>query len=246
MQIAKLIVVLAIVAFGALQSVAAGDADVPVLASGLHTRTLEREGKPTLGYAILVPAGYTRASSAPLVLALHYGVQGGPSLNVGRDLLRGLVAPAFAELGAVVIAPDVLAGGPWSTPANDDAVLALVDAARRAYNVDQRKVVVTGYSMGGTGAWYFAGKYPDRFAALVPVAGRPPATAAGWRVPVFAVHSRRDEVAPIDGTQKRVAELKQAGAKAELVVLEGPTHYEVAAHADGLRRAIPWLRQLWK
>ena len=245
MRTPQSIVLIAVAAAG-LQSMASADTDVPVLAPGLYTRTLERDGKPTLGYTIVVPPGYTRATPVPLVLALHFGVQGGPSLNVGRDLVRALVGPAFGDLGAVVVAPDVLGGGPWSTPANDEAVLALLDSVARAYNVDARRVVVTGYSMGGTGAWHFAGKYPDRFAALVPVAGRPPAASSGWRVPVFAVHSRRDQVAPIDATEKRVAELKQAGTKAELVALDAPTHYEVSAHADGLRRAIPWLRQLWK
>ena len=246
MRNAGLIVLIAVAMVLGLQSTAAADTDVPALAPGMYTRTLEREGKPTFGYAIIVPPGYSRATPVPLVLALHFGVQGGPSLNVGRDLLRAIVAPAFADLGAVVVAPDVLAGGPWSTPANDEAVLALLDSVGRAYNVDARKVIVTGYSMGGTGAWHFAGKYPDRFAALVPVAGRPPAASAGWRVPVFAIHSRRDQVAPIDATEKRIAELKQAGMKAELVALDAPTHYEVSAHAEGLRRAIPWLRQLWK
>ena len=60
---------------------------------------------PTIGYAISVPPTYNRATPAPLVLALHFGVQGGPSLNAGRDVLRILIAPALAELGAVIVAP---------------------------------------------------------------------------------------------------------------------------------------------
>ena len=221
------------------------DTNVPVLAPGLYTRTLEREGGPTVSYAISVPPTYTRATPAPLVLALHFGVQGGPSLNAGRDVLRLLIAPALSGLNAIIVAPDVLKGGPWATAENEEAVLWLLDSVMRSYTVDPRKVVVTGFSMGGAGTWHFAGKYPDRFSAAVPVAGRPPA-AETWRVPVLAVHSRKDQVVPIGATEKRIAELQRAGVKADLVALDGPTHYQTGGHAEGLRHAVAWLRQLWQ
>ena len=235
--------ILLVVAF---HSRAFADVDVPVLGPGLHTRTLERKTGPSIGYAISVPPGYTRATPAPLVLALHFGVQGGPSLNAGRDVVRLLIGPGLAELGALIVAPDSLNGGQWSTPENEEAVLWLVDSVKRSYNVDPAKVIVTGFSMGGAGTWHFAGKYPDRFAAAVPVAGRPPATAASWRVPVFAVHSRSDRVVPIAATEKRIDELKRAGIRAELVALATPTHFQTGAHAEGLRLAVRWLREVWK
>jgi predicted peptidase len=235
-----------IILIAALQSNAFADVTVPVLGPGLYTRTLEREAGPSIGYAISVPPTYNRALPAPLVLALHFGVQGGPSLFAGRDLLRILMAPALAELGAVIVAPDVLNGGPWNTPQNEEAVLGLLDAVMRSYSIDPRRVIVTGFSMGGAGTWHFAGKYPDRFAAAVPVAGRPPATAAGWRVPVFAVHSRSDRVVPIGATEERIDELKRAGVSAQLVALVSPTHYQTGAHAEGVRQAVPWLRQVLK
>jgi predicted peptidase len=240
------VVIGTILLIAACHSSAFADVDVPVLGPGLHTRTLDRETGPSIGYAISVPPGYNRATPSPLVLALHFGVQGGPSLNAGRDVLRLLIAPGLAGLGAVMVAPDVLNGGPWDTPQNDDAVLWLLDSVMRSYSIDPAKVIVTGFSMGGAGTWHFAAKYPDRFAAAVPVAGRPPATAARWRVPVFAVHSRSDRVVPIAATEKRIDELKRAGTRAELVALEVPTHYQTGAHAEGVQQAVPWLRQIWK
>ncbi|MBI4888921.1 MAG: alpha/beta fold hydrolase [Acidobacteria bacterium] len=246
MRIGLWITIATLVAVISLPSRALAARDVPVLGPGLHTQTLEREGRPAIGYAIVVPPGYTRATKAPLVLALHFGVQGGPSLFAGRDLVQLLVGPALAELGAIIVAPDALNGGPWETPQNDEAVLALVDAVMASYGIDPKKVIVTGYSMGGAGVWHFAGAYPDRFAAAVPVAGRPPAAAGSWRVPVFAVHSRGDRVVPIGPTEQRIEELKRAGVKADLVALDSPTHYQTSAHVQGLRLAVPWLRQLWK
>ena len=240
------VVIGTIILLGALQSSVFADVDVPVLGPGLHTRTLEHKAGESIGYAISVPPTYNRAMPVPLVLALHFGVQGGPSLFAGRDLLRILIAPGLAEFGAVIVAPDALNGGPWTTPQNEDAVLRLLDAVMRSYTIDPRRVIVTGFSMGGAGTWHFAGKYPDRFAAAVPVAGRPPATAEGWRVPVFAVHSRSDQVVPIGPTEKRIDELKRAGVSAQLVRLDRPTHYQTGAHVEGLRLAVPWLRQVLK
>ena len=101
-----------------------------------------------------------------------------------------------------MVAPDALNGGPWDTRQNEEAVLWLLDSVMRSYSIDPGKVIVTGFSMGGAGTWHFAGKYPERFAAAVPVAGRPPATVGNWRVPVFAVHSRSDRVVPIGANRE--------------------------------------------
>ena len=209
-------------------SSATGAVEVPVLAPGLYTRTLDREAGPSIGYAISVPPAYTHGTPVPLVLALHFGVQGGSSLFAGRDVLQLLIGPGLGELGAVIVAPDALDGGPWDTRQNEEAVLWLLDSVMRSYSIDRTKVIVTGFSMGGAGTWHFAGKYPDRFAAAVPVAGRPPAAMGNWRVPVMAVHSRRDQVVPIGPTEQRIAELMRAGVKATLVVLDRPTHFQRA------------------
>src|SRR4029079_13035095 len=99
------------------------------------------------------------------------------------------------------------------------AVNALLDMVMARYAIDKKKVVVTGFSMGGAGSWHFADKFPERFTAVVPVAGRPPASASGWRLPVLAIHSRDDRVAPIGPTEARIAELQQTGVNAKLIPL---------------------------
>src|SRR5258706_4687047 len=157
---------------------------VPVLSSGIHDLTLAQNGAPTIHYALSVPPRY-RGEPVPLVLALHFG--GDPD-GAGRSMLDILIQPALGDLGAVIIAPDSLSGG-WGSPQNERAVNTLLDAVGKSYAIDQKKTIVTGYSMGGAGTWYWADKYPERFSAAVPVSGRPTSSAAAWRVPVFAVHS---------------------------------------------------------
>ncbi len=213
----------------------------PALSPGVHSLTLRRADEPPIHYAISIPPNYSTSTRVPLVLALHYG---GDPAGAGRGVLEILVRPALTELGAIIIAPDSLGGG-WDSVVNERAVKLLLDTVLASYSIDRRKILVTGFSMGGTGTWHFASKYPERFSAAVPVAGRPPASIEGWRLPVLAIHSRNDQVVPIGPTEARIADLRKSGANAELITLTGITHYETYRFVDGLRRAVPWLKEIW-
>lgn len=214
----------------------------PTLGPGVHEETLQ-DGARTVRYTVSIPEGYPGEARVPLILALHYG--GDVTPFYGKEFLEALVAPALGDLGAIIIAPDSV-NGDWGTPENDRAIMMLVDGALASYQVDPRKVLVTGYSMGGVGTWTVASKHPDRFTAAVPVAGNPEGVTGPWRTPVFAVHSRADEIMPIGPTEQRVAELKRAGVNAELLAVDGITHYQTTRFIDPLKKAVPWLKSAWK
>jgi len=219
--------------------------DPAVLTPGLHHLELPRAGEPAISYAIRIPDNYSPSTPVPLILALHFGVGGGDAAGAGGNVVRILIGPALMELGAIIVAPDSVRGD-WSSPENEKAVNALLDMVMARYAIDRKKIAVTGYSMGGRGSWHFAEKFPERFSAAIPVAGRPPASASGWRVPVLAIHSRADQVAPFEPTEARIAELQKAGVNAKLIPLNGITHYETQRFSEPLRRAVPWLREVWK
>jgi predicted peptidase len=223
---------------------AQAEGDVPVPAPGLYSRMLPVSGA-MVGYTISIPRGYSPVRPVPLILALHFGVRGGDATGAGGALMRSLIAPALADIGAVIVAPDSVRGD-WSSPENETAVTALLDEVTARYAIDRKKVVVTGYSMGGAGTWHFAQKFPELFSAAIPVSGRPPASAAGWRTPVFAIHSRDDEVVPFDPTEARIAELEKAGVNAKLLPLSGINHYETSRFREALRQSVSWLREVWK
>ena len=233
--------ILSLLPFGATAQGLGEPPSVP----GLYNLKLLRVDGPTVRYAIDIPSNYTPSIPAPLILALHFGVRGDDAIGAGRDVMQILVRPALAELGAIIVAPDSVRGN-WSSPENEKAVNTLLDMVTAHYAIDKTKVVVTGYSMGGAGTWHFAEKFPERFSAAIPVAGRPPASASGWRLPVLAIHSRDDQVAPFDPTQTRIAELQKAGVNAKLIPLTGITHYETNRFRDALRQAVPGLREVWR
>jgi predicted peptidase len=207
---------------------------------GLHRETLPLENGQVLRYALAAPpreAGKGR----PLVLALHYGGEVTP--YYGMDFLRILVAPALRYLDAYIVAPDCPGQG-WTDPASERAVLALLDHALQRWPVDPERVVVTGFSMGGVGTWFLAGRHPERFSAAVPVAGQP-VGEPDVRVPVFAVHSRQDEVVEAGPTVAAIVGLRNRGGTAELLLVEGPTHYRTREFVGPLSRAVAWLEQVW-
>lgn len=209
---------------------------------GRHRRTFTMESGATVRYSLSMPE-IEDGARAPLVLALHYGGEVTPWYSM--PFLEMLAAPAFEPLGAIIIAPDCPGRG-WADPRSEEAALALLRHALDSWPADPKRVAVTGFSMGGMGAWYLAARHPGLFSAALPVAGRP-ADGPPVTIPLYAVHSRQDEVIDLGPAKKAVNEMKERGVTARLVVLEdGPTHYQTAAFTPALRRGAKWLEQLWE
>ena len=141
-----------------------------------------------------------------------------------------------------MVAPDC-PGPRWTDPAAERLVLALLDRIAERLGTAPARVVVIGYSMGGIGAWHFAATHPERFSAAISMAGRP--GTALPTIPIYIVHSRRDEVIAIGPDEAAVAALKAAGVPVVFKVLDEPTHYAVEDHAVGLDGVVPWLEQHW-
>ena len=50
-------------------------------------------------------------------------------------------------------------------------ILQMLDEIQRDYRVDADRLYATGWSMGGAGAFLLASRFPDRLAAIMPIAG---------------------------------------------------------------------------
>mgnify|MGYP002020987877 FL=1 len=97
-----------------------------------------------------------------------------------------------------------------------DAIRALkiLDQVEKDYSVDRSREILTGWSMGGYGAWSLAMTHPDRWAAVVPVSGGGDTTRVATlkNVPIWAFHGEKDETIPIKRTEMMIEALKAAGA----------------------------------
>jgi len=55
--------------------------------------------------------------------------------------------------------------------AGETDVMEAIDAVKRQYRVDDDRIAIRGFSMGGAGCWHFAVHYADRWVAAAPGAG---------------------------------------------------------------------------
>jgi predicted peptidase len=197
-----------------------------------------------LRYTIAYPDGYPGGEAVPLVLALHYAGHGTP--YYGRGILEQLVQPALSDLGAVILSPDCTAQS-WSDPQGEADVMMVLASVLNRQIIDDQKILVTGYSLGGNGAWHLAAHHPDRFSAAVVMSGWPPENleSVDWRVPIYVIHSRDDEFIPLEPTQSAVNNLVGKGAQTKLVIMDGITHFETYRYVKPLNAVIPWINMVW-
>ena len=189
-------------------------------------------------YTLVLPAGYQPNQTYPLVLALHYG---GPVTPwYGAGLLEKIVEPGLRALDAIMVAPDCAHGG-WDNKAGEAEVLALLDLLLAQYPIEPEKTILTGYSMGGKGAWYLAARQQARFAIAIPMASRPMpiALTAEWSIPIYALHGEQDELFPLAATAAFIEDLRAQGITVQFDVLPGVSHHELADFAGALQGLVP-------
>jgi len=177
----------------------------------------------------------------PLVVVLHYAGQ--PTRFYGRPLLEQLFAPALAALDAVLVAPESL-GGQWSENANEAWVMGLLDALVDVYEVDRARIALGGYSMGALGTWHLAAHYPERFAALIPIAGIPSGAVDAVQ-PAYMLASPDDELFDFARFEDLAARRRASGYCVELARVPARGHYDVGGFRAALDAVAPWLAAQW-
>lgn len=166
-----------------------------------------REGLP--GNLFDPPADPNDSSLRPLILALHGG--GG----IGSDNTRYLVDFSglrleAAQRNALLYLPQATTAF-WHLNNRPTMIMEMIDRAIEERNVDPQRIYVTGFSMGGGGAWDMINLFPDRFAAAIPIAGIRPRTAMNYETllakPIWAFHARDDNVVGVTQTRNEVNQL---------------------------------------
>lgn len=198
----------------------------------------------TLRYSLSIPDNYTPGQAVPLILSLHYGTD--DSTGVGFKYMTRMIIPALNELNAIIISPDSLYGS-WDNQICEQAVLQLIEYIKSKYSIDNNRVLVTGYSMGGIGTWHFAAKYPEIFALGIPIAGKPSQESLSlWgEAPIFVIHGRLDQTFPVEEIVAIVDQLKAEGKPIEANFIDGLGHSIYTNYISYLKETISWIQANW-
>lgn len=100
-----------------------------------------------------------------LVIGLHGGGEGAGS--------AGEAAGSWSAANSIGVYPQGirLVHDTWNTVHGERFILTLIEIAKCAWQIDPDRVYSMGFSMGGTGSWFMAGRHPDLLAGSSPCAG---------------------------------------------------------------------------
>jgi polyhydroxybutyrate depolymerase len=212
---------------------------------------------PLGSYRIVLPESEPPEAGYPALLFFH-----GAGGSGARTLANTGMVDAFLARGWAVIAPDGLMrpnsrfGPGWSfhpaRPAQRDELAftreILTDAAER-HGIDREAVMLSGFSIGGSLAWYLACRDPNVAAAFAPVAGafwrpHPEVGACAGPVRLLHTHGWRDETVPLEGRPLRSADILQGDVFHGLLILRDANGC-AGLRADGYDTDGPFWRRWW-
>src|SRR5438034_10149615 len=184
-------------------------------------------------YTLDVPESYDPARKYQVRVQLHGGV-GRMEANTPPRPGSNSRLPGVEQ---IYVMPYACRDAPWWTGRQVDNLRAILDLVKRTYNVDENRVVVSGVSDGGTGAYYTAMRETTPFASFLPLNGfilvlkNETSEADGdlfpnnlLNKPLFIVNGGRDLMYPTSVVDPYVEHLKSDGV--DLVYRPQPT----AAH----------------
>ncbi len=190
---------------------------------GRFLKKVYEDDQGTHQYQVFLPAGYDKQKRYPTILYLHgadeCGRDGVKPVQIG---LGPYVRARLADYPFIVIFPqcETTRGRRflerWQAGSPDaNRALKILDQVEKDYAVDRSREILTGWSMGGYGAWSLAMAHPDRWAAVVPVSGGGDTTrvAALKNMPIWVFHGPQDRIVYPERSREMVAALKKAGGR---------------------------------
>jgi hypothetical protein len=194
-----------------------------------------------IGYLEYLPEGYDQNSDKyPIVLFLHGVGEKCPNTTdttVLKQYINNVAKhgpPKHVNNGTsfpfILISPQLKSNySTWPS----SYVMEVLNYCKTYLRIDERRIYITGLSLGGGGTWVAAQDYPALFAAIAPVCGgyNSPSKACGIaaeNLPTWAFHGDKDTVVPLSRTQTMVnainACLPAPNPLAKLTIYAGVGH----------------------
>ena len=222
------------------------DSKIP-FSQSFQASSIKTEELDTFGYWLYTPENPTE--NMPLIVYLHGASGRGEDLDLvlaDEDFPKYLQSGELGDVQAYVLIPQLPSDlRNWSDIS--DSLYSLIQKIVSDFSIDVENISLAGFSMGGTGVWELAVEYPDLFARIAPLAG----SARGVlecvsllkEIPVRAFVGADDTVITPNSSKQMVAKLQNAGADAQITVLDGADHVSIPSlvYHDESVRLVEWL-----
>jgi len=216
-------------------------------------------GSDSLRYQMLYPDSDT-FRKYPLVIFLHGSGERGTD-NIAQ-LKWGVQNFAKDEMmmahPAIVIAPQCPPNMGWSNFSRNpdvtqtrlqpaatkpmELVIALIHDLIKKMPIDTNRIYITGLSMGGFGTFDAIERYPNLFAAAMPVCGGGDVSKAPLiaHMPIWIFHGAEDPAVDVRYSIEMINALTKAGARPGYTQYPGVGHFSwIGAYSDF--QAMEWL-----
>jgi predicted peptidase len=208
----------------------------PAKAGAITQQSFSENGR-SYPYWLYVPAHLDAQKPAPLILFLHGSGEREGGAKGPHEVGMG---PAIAKQGGdfpfFVVMPQFGKRGSWKGDGADaQRALKILDEVMKQYRVDEKRLYLTGLSMGGNGTWEFAFAHPKKWVAIAPVCGfygdfrgKEMLDSAKIQsikeVPCWCFHGGSDPVVPAKQSRDMMAALWAAGAHPNYTEFPGVGH----------------------
>ncbi|MDO5572212.1 MAG: alpha/beta hydrolase-fold protein [Bacteroidales bacterium] len=197
----------------------------------------------TLNYWLYTPAKVE--NNMPLLIYLHGGSGKGSDLNIilENGFPKYLHDGDLGNLNAYVIIPqlskDIIG---WSNIAT--ILKELITSTATKFHCDNTCISITGHSMGGTGTWSIAAKFPKLFYRIAPLSGSITNTEANVtslkESNIWAFVGSADVIVNPQSTIDFIKELNTYNSK--YTIINDATHFDVPqAYVSQEYKLVDWL-----
>jgi predicted esterase len=205
------------------------------LARLAHRSAIDNTLQP---YSVFIPLDYDEKTPTPLFVTLH-----GSGVDERRTIYNMTItlqrARARKRLGKfIVLSPKARGLSDWYLGDSGKDVIECLDHVKKLYRIDERNIILDGFSMGGYGAWRLGLLYPNLFKAIIIRSGAISAPmrlkgenvldlldkAKTKRINIFIVHGDKDNAVPVKNARLAVQKLEELGIEFNYAEVKGAAH----------------------
>jgi predicted peptidase len=213
---------------------------------GNHAYSFRSSSGEEVRFLLFLPDEYDPAVQWPLIVFFHGAGRRG--FNIAR--LAEISLPELSRMREdfpFIVASPQLPSGFW--PKYIDPMDELLEHLVDHLAIDEKRLYMTGFSIGSHGAWHYALRHPDRFAAIAPIAAGPSASGSEpipedicklKDLPIWTFHSEADSTTSFELTEVVVEALEDCGADVRFTRYTDLSHGETAFDAYGDAELFDW------